>query len=225
MQPDFLETFTDNIAKVTAVDVQAVAQKYLNPDALTIVTVGNKDSFDRPLDEFGEVNEIEIKQPAPPPAEPMPEASEADMAKAKEILAAAVEAHGGLEKLQAVRNMVMEAQASANSPAGPMQVEATSYYVYPDKFRQDVKHPQGEMAYIFDGTAGFALTPMGIQPIPPQMANSFKDAVFRENVWLLANLSQKRDPDPICWHRRGAREAGTYSGCSTAIWGDVEDLY
>lgn len=192
--PDFLETFTDNIAKVTAVDVQAVAQKYLNPDALTIVTVGNKDSFDRPLDEFGEVNEIEIKQPAPPPAEPMPEASEADMAKAKEILAAAVEAHGGLEKLQAVKNIVMETSTSANSPAGPMQIEATSYYVYPDKFRQDVKHPQGEMAYVFDGAAGFALTPIGVQPMPPQMTDSFKDAVFRENIWLLANLSQNEIP-------------------------------
>ena len=192
--PDFLETFTDNIAKVTAQDVQAVAQKYLNPDALTIVTVGNKDSFDRPLDEFGEVNEIEIKQPAPPPAEPMPEASEADMAKAKEVLAAAVEAHGGLEKLQAVKNIVMEGRTSANSPAGPMQVEATSYYVYPDKFRQDVKHPQGEMAYIFDGTAGFALTPMGVQPIPPQIAVTFKDAVFRETLWLLTNLSQNDIP-------------------------------
>ena len=83
--PDFLETYTDNIGKVTAADVQAVAQKYLHPDALTIVTVGNKANFDRPLDEFGEVTEIEIEQPAPPPAEPMPEASEGDMAKAKEI--------------------------------------------------------------------------------------------------------------------------------------------
>ena len=192
--PDFLETFTDNIAKVTAEDVQAVAQKYLNPDALTIVTVGNKDSFDRPLDEFGEVNEIEIKQPAPPPAEPMPEASEADMVKAKEILAAAVEAHGGLEKLQAVKNIVMEGRTSANSPAGPMQLEATSYYVYPDKFRQDLKHPQGEMAYVFDGTSGFALTPMGVQPIPPQIAVTFKDAVFRETLWLLTNLSQNDIP-------------------------------
>ena len=192
--PDFLETFTDNIAKVTAEDVQRVAQKYLHPDALTIVTVGNKESFDRPLDEFGEVTEIEIAQPAPPPAEPMSEASEADIVKAKEILAAAVKAHGGLEKLQAVKNIVMEARASANTPAGPMQVEGKSYYVYPDKFRQDMKMPQGEMAYVFDGTAGFAMTPMGVQPIPPQMANSFKDAVFRENVWLLANLSQNNIP-------------------------------
>ena len=192
--PDFLETFTDNIAKVTAEDVQAVAQKYLHPDALTIVTVGNKENFDRPLDAFGAVNEIEIKQSEPPPAEPMPETSEADMAKAKEILAAAVEAHGGLEKLQAVKNIVIEARASANTPAGPMQVEGKSYYVYPDKFRQDMKMPQGEMAYVFDGTSGFALTPMGVQPMPPQIANSFKDAVFRENVWLLANLAQNEVP-------------------------------
>ena len=192
--PDFLETFTDNIAKVTAEDVQAVAQKYLNPDALTIVTVGNKDSFDRPLDEFGEVNVIEIEQPAPPPAEPMPEASETDMAKAKEILAATVEAYGGLEKLQAVKNIVTAGRTSANSPAGPIQVESKSYYVYPDKFRQDLKHPQGPMAYVFDGTAGFVTTPMGVQPIPQQVANSFKDAVFRENLWLLTNLSQNNIP-------------------------------
>ena len=192
--PDFLETFTDNIAKVTAEDVQTVAQKYLHPDALTIVTVGNKENFDRPLDEFGEVNEIEIKQPEPPPAEPMPEANEADMAKAKEILAAAVEAHGGLEKLQAVKNLVIEAQATGNTPQGPMQIEGTSYYLYPDKFRQNLKLPQGEMAYVFDGTAGFAMTPMGVQPIPPQVANSFKDAVFRETLWLLPHLSQNDIP-------------------------------
>ena len=191
---DFLETYTDNIAKVTAEDVQVVAQKYLHPDALTIVTVGNKDSFDRPLDEFGEVNEIKIKQPEPPPAEPMPEASEMDMAKTKEVLAAAVDAHGGLEKLQAVKNIVMEARATANSPMGQMQIDGKSYYLYPDKFRQDVKLPQGEMGYVFDGTSGFALTPMGVQPLPPDMLNSFKDGVFRETIWLLTNLSQNDIP-------------------------------
>ena len=189
--PDFLETYTENIAKVTAEDVQAVAQKYLHPDALTIVTVGNKANFDRPLDEFGEVNEIEIERPAPPPsAEPMPEASETDMAKAKEVLASAVEAHGGLEKLQTVKNVVLEGRATANSPMGQMQMDGKSYYVYPDKFRQDIKMPQGEMGYVFDGTSGFALTPMGVQPLPPDMLNSFKDGIFRETIWLLTNLSQ-----------------------------------
>ena len=191
--PDFLETYTDNIAQVTAADVQAVAQKYLHPDALTIVTVGNKDSFDRPLDAFGEVNEIEIKQPEPPPAAPIPEASEADMAKAKEILAAAVAAHGGLEKLQAVKNIVIEARATANSPMGPMNIDLKSYLVYPDKIRQDVKVPQGEMSYAFDGTSGFALTPMGVQPLPPEMTTALKNGISRKTFWLLVNLMQNGD--------------------------------
>ena len=186
--PDFLETFTDNIAKVTAEDVQAAAQKYLHPDALTIVTVGNKESFDRPLDEFGAVNEIEIAQPAPPPAEPMPEASEADMAKAKEILAAAVEAHGGLEKLKSVKNIVVEGRVTANSPMGQMQVEAKSYYVYPDKLRQDLKLPQMEITQIYDGSTAFAVTPMGIQPFPPEAATAFKNTISREPIWLLTHL-------------------------------------
>ena len=187
--PDFLETFTDNIAKVTAEDVQAVAQKYLHPDALTIVTVGNKESFDRPLDEFGEVNEIEIAQPAPPPpAEPMPEATEADMAKAKEILAAAVAAHGGLDKLKSVKNIVMEGSVTAGSPMGQMQVEAKSYYLYPDKLRQDLKLPQMEITQIYDGSTAFAVTPMGIQPFPPEAANAFKNTIAREPIWLLTRL-------------------------------------
>ena len=189
--PGFLETYTDNIAKVTAEDVQAVAQKYLHPDALTIVAVGNKDNFDRPLDEFGAVNEIEIERPAPPPPpEPMPEASETDMAKAKEVFAAAVEAHGGLEKLRTVKNVVMEGQATVNSPMGPMNLDIKEYIVYPDKFRQDIKTPQGEMGIVFDGTSGFALTPMGSQPLPPEMTAALKDDIFRQPFWLLASLSK-----------------------------------
>ncbi len=185
-----LPQLADAFAKVSAADVADVVNRYLTEDARMTLVLAPRDAF---LDEFGAVNEIEIKQPEPPPTKPMPEASEADMAKAKEILAAAVDAHGGLEKLQAVKNIVMEGHATANSPAGP-EIEGTSYYVYPDKFRQDLKMPQGETAYVFDGTSGFVLMPMGVQPIPPQMADTFKDAVFREPLWLLTNLSQNDIP-------------------------------
>ena len=187
---DILPQLASAFAKVSAGDVADVVNQYLTEDALMTLVLTPRDTF---LDEFGAVNEIEIKQPEPPPMESMPEASEADMTKAKRILAAAVDAHGGLEKLQAVKNIVMEGHTSANSPTGP-QIEGTSYYVYPDKFRQDLKMPRGETAYVFDGTSGFVLMPMGVQPIPPQMANTFKDAVFREPLWLLTNLSQNDIP-------------------------------
>jgi len=120
----------------------------------------------------------------------MPEASETDMAKAKEVLAAAIAAHGGLEKLQAVKNVVMEGRATANSPMGPMDLDIKEYIVYPNKVRQDIKMPQGEMGIVFDGTSGFALTPMGAQPLPPEMTAALKDDIFRQSFWLLASLSK-----------------------------------
>ncbi len=144
---------------------------------------------------------IAIEPPAAPPAESVPKASEADTAKAKEILAAAVDAHGGLEKLQAVKNIVIETRATANSPTrGQMQIETTSYYLYPDKFRQDFKiSPGGQMGYVFDGVSAFGyvfddVSGMNIQPLPPGRANAFKDTVFREPLWLLTNLSENEIP-------------------------------
>ena len=106
----------------------------------------------------------------------------------KGMLSAAVDAHGGLEKLQSVKNIVVEGRATANSPMGQMNLDVKGYQVYPDKLRQDIKMPQGEMSYAFDGTSGFALTPMGPQPLPPEMTASLKDGIFREPIWLLASL-------------------------------------
>ena len=187
--PDYLETYTDKIAKVTAEDVQTVAQKYLHPEALTIVAVGNQDNFDRPLSEFGEVNVIEIKQPEPPPIEAIPDASDDDIAKAQEILAATVEAHGGIDLLKAVDNFVLEADNTMITPAGPAVLQIGMYVLYPDKYRQDVKTPQGEFSLIYDGETAYGSSMMGTQPLPPEIATSVKDALFRDPIHLLEHLS------------------------------------
>ena len=125
----------------------------------------------------------------------------ADTGKAEEIIAAAVDAYGGLGKLQAVKNIAIEARATANSPTrGEMQLETTSYFLYPDKFRQDFKTPQGyQMGYVFDGVSAFGyvfdeVSGMTTQPLPPERANAFKDTVFREPLWLLRNLSENEIP-------------------------------
>jgi predicted Zn-dependent peptidase len=48
---DFIETFPQRIAAVTKEDILRVAQKYLHPDKVTIVIVGNPEIFDeRPED-------------------------------------------------------------------------------------------------------------------------------------------------------------------------------
>ena len=49
-------------ARLTTADVKAAAQKYLHPDKLTILVVGNKELFDRPLSDWGTVNEIVLEK-------------------------------------------------------------------------------------------------------------------------------------------------------------------
>ena len=58
---NYLETYLGNVQAVTHEDIQQVARKYLHPDEIKILVVGDKDKFDKPLDSFGKVNVIELK--------------------------------------------------------------------------------------------------------------------------------------------------------------------
>lgn len=58
---NYLETYLDNVKAVTREDIQRVAKKYLHPDGIKILVVGNKEKFDKLLDNFGKVNVIELK--------------------------------------------------------------------------------------------------------------------------------------------------------------------
>jgi len=56
----YLENYRDNIARVTRADVLRVARKYLHPDAMKLVVVGDQKKFDQPLSTFGSVREISL---------------------------------------------------------------------------------------------------------------------------------------------------------------------
>jgi len=56
----YLENYRDNIARVTRADVLRVARKYLHPDAMKLVVVGDQKKFDQPLSTFGSVREIPL---------------------------------------------------------------------------------------------------------------------------------------------------------------------
>ncbi|WP_168057722.1 M16 family metallopeptidase [Candidatus Manganitrophus noduliformans] len=57
---DFLERYRDNVAKVTKEDILRVAKKYLHPDRLVILAVGDDGKFDQPLSSLGKVTQIQL---------------------------------------------------------------------------------------------------------------------------------------------------------------------
>jgi len=58
----FYNSFTPNIAAVTQTDVQRVARKYIDPDRLAIVIVGDRKSIEPPLRAtgIGQVTVVDI---------------------------------------------------------------------------------------------------------------------------------------------------------------------
>lgn len=57
----YLENYRDNISRVTKEDVLRVAQKYLHPEELVLMVVGNEKQFDKPLATLGPVREIKLE--------------------------------------------------------------------------------------------------------------------------------------------------------------------
>jgi len=61
--PDFLERYRAAIEKVTTADVARVARSYVHKDKLALLVVGKAQDFDRPLDSFGPVTNLDITIP------------------------------------------------------------------------------------------------------------------------------------------------------------------
>jgi zinc protease len=65
--PDFLERYRAGIEKVTSADVARVAQKYVQPEKLAIIVVGNQSEIEPPLKDLGPVTTLDIAIPGAPP--------------------------------------------------------------------------------------------------------------------------------------------------------------
>lgn len=63
---DWYTTYPAKIEKVTAADVQRVAKKYVHPDQLAVLVVGNEADFEKPLASLGTVTPVDITIPEPP---------------------------------------------------------------------------------------------------------------------------------------------------------------
>ena len=65
---DYLERYRTAIEKVTPADVKRVAEKYLHPDKLAVLVVGNPIEIGDQLTKMGQVKTIDITIPQPPGA-------------------------------------------------------------------------------------------------------------------------------------------------------------
>jgi len=115
--------------------------------------------------------------------------------RAKEIIKAAAAAHGGLEKLESVKSIMMESQSFEYFPDGSTQDEGKiKTYFYANKFRSEWHYHNHKGGIIFDGESVFTMTDGEVKLLPPEKGKSyatfFKDSLSREPIWLLPALAK-----------------------------------
>jgi zinc protease len=179
--PDFLERYRREVEKVTAADVARVARKHVRKEELAVLVVGKPGSFDRPLTAFGPVTSVDIAIP-PPPGEEKAAATDQTKAAGRELLQKAAAALGPPAALAAVKDVRMKGEVKAKTPQGEMALQADVVTILPDRLRQQLQSPMGEMTMVATPAASFMSSPMGTQDMPGSLKDEMAKALRRSPV-------------------------------------------
>lgn len=122
-------------------------------------------------------------------------------ARSQEIITAAVKAHGGLENLQKVENLVYNYHTVGYRSDGSIDSEVNGKtYNYRDKFRTEkMTDIDKQSIRIFDGKTVYEITKNeSYKSLPPEhaeyMIGLYKDSAFNEPMWLLTTLAKDEIP-------------------------------
>lgn len=170
---NYLETYRANIEKVTREDVARVANKYIRPEALTVMIAGKAADFGKPLSTFGKVTTLDITIPPPPDAAPKVAKTGATAAAGKQVLARAAAALGGKDAAS-VKAIRAKTRMTLNMGGQSMQLGQTMLLVFPDRLRATVQSPMGEQTIVLGEGSAFVAAGGQMQDLPAPAAEKMR---------------------------------------------------
>jgi predicted Zn-dependent peptidase len=112
------------------------------------------------------------------------------VAGARELIAKAIEAKGGLAALKGVRTVVAEARTTFRVQPAPLPSTTTTYVLYPDRFRVDADVAGAKVAQVYDRGAAWLRDPNGLTDAPVAMRAQFAASVQRDLIPLLLGAAE-----------------------------------
>jgi predicted Zn-dependent peptidase len=191
MPLDYLDTYLDNIEKVTSEDVARVAKKYVHPDDMTLLVVGKKADILEPLDTLGSVAELDIT--IPPPADTAPEVvKNAETVAAGAAIFERMAGSAGGTDPGGLAGYHMEGTMEVQTPQGAMGIGLDLLVSFPDRMRMKLQTPMGEQLVVVDGETGFAGMGGQFQDLPGPAVEDQKENLYRDPYFL---AKHRDDPD------------------------------
>ena len=221
---DFLEKFRAGIEKTSAQDVDRVARKYLDKNQLAVLVVGKASDFDKPLSSLGPVTNVDITIPEPGAVAGAGTGTQASPVtsnqEGKALLAKVIEAHGGAQKLSAVKSTRRKATVTLKAPQGQTTLESDEIAVIPNKSRVQVQTPNGEFTMVSAPDASFVQLPMGVQPMPAGQRQDMLKSLQR-TVWYIA---QHANDPRYSFAANGVEQVGNVHASVLDIQTDMQKL-
>jgi len=190
---DYWQKYQQGIQSVTAAEVERVAKKYVHPEQLAILVIGNQKEFEKPLATvYGKVTPIDVTIPEPggtPAASSgttttKPAGSNAEGASLVNKVRDFVGGKTAIGNVQALREV---GTMSIRTPQGPMDVDVEMITRFPDSHRQVIKTPMGEMTMVSTPTAAFMVTPNGSQDMPGSQSQQMRIESKQDLLGVLKN--------------------------------------
>jgi zinc protease len=122
---------------------------------------------------------------APLGSRPSVEPSADERAKAEALLDKVIAAKGGLEKLRALKTIVVKQTLTTQTPQGDATAETSNYIQYPDRFRIVTETPNGTMVQASDGKQVWMTDARGLHDAPEPLVREFRAALRRDPIALL----------------------------------------
>lgn len=204
---DYFVKYPSQIEKVTAEDVQRVAKKYVNPNQLAVLVVGNEKQFEKPLSTLGPVTTIDITIPEvnAGDAKAVPAGSNAE---GKALLNKVMDAMGGKAMIDGIKAIRVTSTRNMVTPQGEMQAEQSTLVQYPLSIRQEMKLPMGTMTSVITPEAAFVITPMGTQDLPSSQRDAAAADIRSDVIHILKNAG---DPKYV-FSAGGTEKVGDVTG-------------
>ena len=177
--PDFNTKLRDAVEKVTKTDILRVAQKRLDPSALTMLAIGKGSEFDQPLSTFGKVTTIDITIPEPKPKEVIPDPTPETLKAGTDLLLKTARA-AGEQALKGLKEMTIEGATTVKTPMGEMEIKGTSVLVLPNRLHADASTPMGTVTQVVDGERGWFQMGPAVKDLPESAVGEMRRALYAE---------------------------------------------
>ncbi len=217
---DYWQKYQKGIESVTAADVARVANKWIHPDQLAVLVIGNPKDFDKPLASLGSVTPIDITIPEAgdkpkAPAAATPSAPATNSADAIALVTKTQAFVGGKAAVDNVKAMRQVSDVTMKTPQGDMAMEMETTTRYPDAQRRVMKTPMGDITMVVTPTAAFQASPMGARDLPASQRDTTLKGLKMDLLTVLRNVGQPG----YTFESSGAEKVGDVNGQVITISG------